>query len=188
MLGSDSVEAGQPIRGRVVVPSAFASRPVHVRIRSRLAPIGGGARREIVGSAVPIGEDGRFVLTAPEHPVTAAGDLLRVTHRVEATLSAGRRTRRTVHAPIEVAPRTVRLSRPRQPDVGYRTAAAHGEDERSLFEELSPSDLPRLLGSRYLGERLAELWESGLAGRGRHGGSWRPRSRPSRSRSASRWR
>jgi hypothetical protein len=161
-LGRSSVEAGTPIRGRLILPAGRAVRDAYVRVRSCIAPVDGGPRREILGPRVKVGEDGRFVLTAPRHPVSGRGELVGITHRVEAAISYGRGAHARAEADLAVVPRTIHARRRRAPDGGYRDAAAPERPARGLFDGLMPGDVPDLLAERHLGRYLSRLWADGM--------------------------
>ncbi len=162
VLGRASVEAGTPIRGRLVLSAARAVRDAHVRVRSSIEPVGGGPRREILGPRVRVGEDGRFVLTAPRHPISGRGELVGVSHRVEAAIAYRRGESASVGTELSVEPRTIHARRPQTRVGGYRDASPPETPARGLFDGLLPGDVPDLLTERHLGKSLSRLWAEGM--------------------------
>jgi hypothetical protein len=162
VLGRASVEAGTPIRGRLIVPAERDVRDAWVRVRSRIAAVDGGIRREIRGPRVRVGEDGRFVLTAPRHPVSGRGELVGITHSVEADISFRRGAGTRAEAELAVEPRTIHARQRRIPDRGYRDPAMPRGPAKGLFDGLLPGDVPDLLAERHLGKSLSRLWADGM--------------------------
>jgi hypothetical protein len=162
VLGCESVEAGTMLRGHVILSASRPAKGVEIRVCSSIAPVGGGPRREIVGPRAMVDRDGRFEILAPTHPVSGVGDLVTVTHRVEASVRYGRGSNASASAPLEVQPRTVHVLPRQRPDVGYRVAAPCGVESRGLFDGLVPGDVPERLAERQLGARLSALWADGM--------------------------